>query len=353
MATEIPNLGLELRRLNLLELEIQSVRSAIKWGLLELDWGVLIDTENIERVRMGQIDLTDEREEKTGLFASAVPVLIVVREGVDLSETENIRLTRKTITTEQKPDGYDVIEAVCKESRPVTIYLRGSLPDRWSIDKGGYRLGWLMPMETVGETHPERKIEALGLLLLKDQDSRTRMAVFTVAFTKETMLKAFRKDGWLKSKEKVEARKKDILEKMSPLEIWQEDRKMFFNNLWQFLHDPKKTDGKEEMRRVNLGIAGISGEVRLSQGKILLKVYNVSKWNIEEKTPAEIKVAENPERDRRTLGIVLKESEVSIGGIALNCVLMNPLKQNKADFLNLNEDRVSKIINLFGKLRPY
>jgi hypothetical protein len=284
------------------------------------------------------------------LLASAIPVLIVVGEGVDLSETENIRLTRKTIVIEQNPDGYDGIEVACKEIRPLTIYLRGSLRDRWSIDKGGYRIGWLMPMETVEKEPPERKIEALGLVLLKDEDSKTQMAFFAVALKKETMLKAFRKDGWLKSKEKVEARKKDVLAKMSPLEIWQEDRKMFFNNLWQFLHDPKKTDGKEEMRRVNLGITGVSGEAHLSPGKIFLKVYNVSKWNLKDKTPAEIRLAVNQDRDRRTLGIVLRESEASISGIALECVLMDPLKQNKADPLSLNEDRMKKIINLFGQI---
>lgn len=353
MAVETPNLGLELRRLNLLELEIQSARSAIKWGLLEADWWGLIDTGDIEKVRMGQVDLIDERPAKTGLLASAVPLLIVAGEGVDLSETENIRLTRKTIVTEQNPDGYDGIEIACKESRPVKIYLRGSLPDRWSIDKGGYRLGWLMPMETVKETYPGRTVEALGLVLLKDQDSQTQTAVFAVALKKETMLRAFGKDGWLKSKEKVEARKKEVLAKMTPWEIWQEDRKMFFNNLWQFLHDPKKTDGKEEIRRVNLGIAGVSGEVYLSPGKIFLKVYNVSKWNLKDKTPPEIRLAVNQDRDRRTLGIVLRESEASISEIALGCVLMDPLKQNKADPLSLNEDRTNKIINLLGKLRPY
>lgn len=351
MAAETPNLGLELRGLNLLELEIQSVRSAIKWGLLEADLGGLVDTEKTEKVRMGQVDLIDERLEKTGLLASAVPVLIVAGEGVDLSETGNIRLTRKTITTEQKPDGYDVIEAVCKESRPVIIYLRGSLPDRWIIDKGGYRLGWLMPMETVGETHPEGKIEVLGLVLLKDQDSKTQMAVFPVTLKKETMLRAFGKDGWLKSKEKVEARKKDILEKMSPLEIWQEDRKMFFNNLWDFIHDPKKTDGKEEVRRVNLGIAGVSGEAHLSQGKILLKVYGASRSAFDRQN-GKVEQAYGAV-DRQNLEISLSRSENNERGIILICSTTNPKEPKKRYPQIMNQGQINSLINLFGKLRPY
>lgn len=350
MAAETPNLGLELRRLNLLELEIQSVRTAIKWGLLEVDWGVLIDTENTEKVRMGQVDLIDERPEKTELLASAVPLLIVVGEGVDLSETENIRLTRKTIVTEQKPDGYDAIEVACKESRPVTVYLRGSLPDRWSIDMGGYRLGWLMPMETVEETSPERKIEALGLVLLKDENSKTQMAVFAVALKKETMLKAFRKDGWLRSKEKIEARKKDVLAKMSPLEIWQEDRRMFFNNLWSFIHDPKKTDAKEEMRRVNLGIAGVSGEVHLSQGKIFLKVYGASRVAFRQKGLVEQAYGVV---DRQNLEISLLPSEIDAGGIALIYSMINPMKPTERYTPTLNQNQINNLINLFGQIRPY
>lgn len=350
MAAETPNLGLELRRLNLLELEIQSVRTAIKWGLLEVDWGVLIDTENTEKVRMGQVDLIDERLEKAGLLASAVPVLIVAGEGVEPNETENIRLARKTIATEQKPDGYDVIEAVCKKSRPVKIYLRGSLPDRWIIDKGGYGLGWLMPMETVGETHPVGKIEVLGVVLLKDQDSRTQMGVFAVALKKETMLKAFRKDGWLKSREAIETTKKELIAKMTPLELWQEDSKMFFKNLWDFVHDPKKTDGKEEMRRVNLGIAGVSGEVHLSQGKILLKIYGVSRVAFRQN--GKVEQARNA-NDRQKLEISLRQSEISDGGIALIYSMINPMKPTERYTPTLNQNQINNLINLFGQIRPY
>jgi len=351
---EILNPSQELRRLDLLEEQRKDVLMDIKWFLEEkiLLRRFFEEVRGAERIRLVQVGIKDEREEKTGLLSAAIPVLMILGEGVNPKETEKVSIEREKFLWS------DVLKVSGGETEPPIICLENNINGMWEIHHDGLadlvRLwrNWLTPMEKVNQKKPTEHIFVLGLALFKWENGKIQLAPFPVTLTKEKMLRVFDKDtGWLIAQEEWEARKQELIAKMTPLEVWQEDPKIFFNNLWDFIHDPKKTDGKEEMRRVNLGIAGISGEAHLSQGKILLKVYGASRIAFDRQS-GKVEQAYGAV-DRQNLEIYLMQSEISDGGIALICSTINPKEPKRRYAPILNQGQIYSLINLFGKLKPY
>lgn len=351
MAAETPNLGLELRRLNLLEWQRQGVLASITSGLEEAMLDRLINIEVCQSTWAGQLDILDKREAKISLTATAVPALVVVGEGVGPKEIYKISLTREMIPTIYLGP-CEAIMAVCGDSKPDEVFLRDN-ENGWQIHGRGVEWswhGWLQPVEKLRGTK-EGRTDFLGLALVKEAENKIRIVAFPVHIENKLRVGVFDNQGWLITSQSIGAQKQELITQMTPLEVWQEDRKMFFKNLWDFLHDPKKTDGREEMRRVNLGIAGVSGEVHLLPGSILLKVYGVSRFTFKQNGGVEQARKVN---DRQNLEIVLLRTGDSERETALICSTINIREPQKRRYLQtLNQEQINRLINLFGQLRPY
>ncbi|MCG2692173.1 hypothetical protein L6272_05090 [Microgenomates group bacterium] len=343
----------KLQALNFLKADIEDVVFRVKDLLLDVGLKEIVG--DLTRIKAGLMEVEDKRVTKTGLYSATVPVLIMAGEGVDSQETEKITLTRENTPGEE--GGLGVIR-VNYGDRSLGVVVGEEYVNGWEIyhfnalrQSSFWTDKWLNTGESIKTMKNEHLIDMLGIALFKEGGGSIQLVLFPIGMAKGRIAKAFSADGWLKSAEVIENRQREILAQMTPLEVWQEDPKIFFNNLWDFIHDPKKTDGKEEMRRVNLGIAGISGEAHLSQGKILLKVYGASRIAFDRQN-GKVEQAYGAV-DRQNLEIYLMQSEISDGGIALICSTINPKEPKKRYPQIMNQGQINSLINLFGKLRPY